>query len=206
MVIPIRAGPDLSHWGLVDTFTVEQAACLWVGVNPSTPSYSRSKLENSQLTPILQLLSATIQAGNLPADSSRNVLTMTGDYSKSFVTRDDLIVLATAKGQRPTFLFDTLMPDLGGEELPKSVSDLSAKSKGGRPREYDWDALTIEIIRIANSPDGLPETQAELIEHLLQWCENTWGKQPADSSVKSRISKIFNELGLGQKLTGNSEV
>jgi hypothetical protein len=94
------------------------------------------------------------------------------------------------------------MPDTRGEELPESESALPAKSKGGRPREYDWDALTIEVIRIANSLDGLPETQTELIEQLLQWCENTWGKQPADSSVKSRVSKIYNELGLGQKLSG----
>lgn len=198
-------GLDLSHWGLVDTFTVEQAACLWVGIDPSTSSYSRSELENSQFTPILQLISAAIQAGNLPADSSRNVYSRIGGYSKTLVTREDLKVLAISKGQHPAFLFDTLMSDIEGEELPESESALPAKSKGGRPREYDWDALTIEIIRIANSPDGLPETQAELIEQLLQWCENTWGKQPAESSVKSRISKIFNELGLGQKLTGNSE-
>jgi hypothetical protein len=202
---PISEGQDLSHWGLVDTFTVEQAACLWVGIDPSTSSYGRSELENSQFTPICQLLSAAIQACNLPADSSKNNLTLIGDYSKSFVTRNDLIVLASSKGQRPAFLFDILMPDIGGEELPESESALPAKSKGGRPRKYDWDALTIEIIRIANSPDGLPESQAELIEQLLQWCENTWGKQPAESSVKSRVSKIFNELGLGQKLTSNFE-
>ena len=97
------------------------------------------------------------------------------------------------------------MPEIGSKELPEPESDLPAKSKGGRPREYDWDALTIEIIRIANSPDGLPDTQAELVEQVLQWCENTWGKQPAESSVKARVSRIFNDLGLGQKLPGNYE-
>ena len=127
---------------------------------------------------------------------------MIGNYSKSFVKRDDLKALANSKGQRPTFLFDTLMPETGSKDLPESECVTPVKSKGGRPREYDWDALTIEIIRIANSPDGLPETQAEIIEQLLQWCENAWGKQPADSSVKSRISKIYNELGLGQKPPG----
>ena len=202
MASPIQGEADLSHWGLVDTFTVEQAACLWVGIDPSISSFRRSELEKSQLTPILQLLSAAIQAGNLPADSSKNSLTMIGDYSKTFVSRDDLMALANSKGQRPVFLFDILMPETGSKELPESEDNFPAKSKGGRPREYDWDALTIEIIRIANSPDGLPETQAELIEHLLQWCENTWGKQPADSSVKSRVSTIYNKLGLGQKPSG----
>ena len=202
MAIPLQRESDLSHWGLVDTFTVDQAACLWVGVNPSTFSFRRSETENDRLAPILQLLSAAIQAGDLPADSSRNSMELIGNYLKSLVSRDDLIALANSKGQRPTFLFDTLMPEIGATELPEPGSDLPAKSKGGRPREYDWDALTIEIIRIANSPDGLPEIQAELIEQLLQWCENSWGKQPAHSSVKSRVSKIHNELGLGQKPPG----
>ena len=59
------------------------------------------------------------------------------------------------------------MPEMGSKELPKSEDDLTAKLKGGRPREYGWDALANEIIRIANSPDGLPETQAELIEDWI---------------------------------------
>ena len=180
----------------------EQAACLWAGVKPSKVSYSRSEAETDRLAPFLQLLAAAVQAGQIPADSSKNSYSFIGDYSKSLVTRNDLKAFANSKGQRPAFLFDTLMPEIGSKESPDSESDLPAKAKGGRPREYDWDALTIEIIRIANSPDGLSETQAELIEQLMQWCENTWGKQPAYSSVKSRISKIYNALGLGQKPSG----
>ena len=179
--------PDLSHWGLVDTLTAEQAACLWAGVDPSENIFVRSSSDKSRLDAILQLLSAAIQTGRLPADSSRNSLSMIGNYSTSLVTRDDLKALASAKGERPAFLFDTLMPDAKEQELPASENNHAPKSKGGRPREYDWDALTIEIIRIANSPDGLPETQAKLVAQLLQWCENTWGKQPAESSVKSRV-------------------
>ena len=199
---PLPETPDLSQWGLVDVFTVEQAVCLWAGVNPSKQSHSRSEVELSQLAPILQFISSSIQTGDLPADSSRNGLAIIGKYLSSLVKRDDLIALANSKGQRPAFLFDTLMPETASNELPETDAELPAKSKGGRPREYDWDALTVEIIRIANSPDGLPETQAELIEHLMQWCENTWRKQPAESSVKSRVSKIFNELELGQKHPG----
>ena len=114
------------------------------------------------------------------------------------------MIFASAKGERPAFLFDTLISDAAANELPAVVDPQTTQSKGGRPQEYDWDALTIEIIRIANSPDGLPESQAALVEQLLQWCENTWGKQPAESSVKARISKIFRALGLGQKPSGAS--
>ena len=199
---PVSGKPDLSHWELVDIFTVDQAACLWAGIDPSKNRFETTVSETSRLASVDQFLSAAIQTGQIPADSSKNSFEIIGNYSKSLVTRDDLKTLANSKGQQPNFLFDTLMPEIGGKELPKSENDRPSKSKGGRPREYDWDALTIEIIRIANSPDGLPETQSELIERLLQWCENAWGKQPADSSVKSRVSKIYNELGLGHKPPG----
>ena len=204
MAFPSPGEPDLSHWGLVDALTVQQAACLWAGVDASKNQYARTISEVSRLVPITQLISSAIQSGRLVADSSKNLLTSLGDYSNSLVTRDDLMAFASAKGQRPAFLFDTLMPDAAGSEPPAVVDHQTIKSKGGRPRKYDWDALTIEIIRIANSPDGLPESQAALVEQLLQWCENTWGKQPAESSVKTRTSKVFRALGLGQKLPGVS--
>jgi hypothetical protein len=180
-VPPKQKQPDLSHWGAVDTFTVDQASCLWVGIDPSTHHLSRSDIEESQIKPIFQLLSAAIHDGQLPADSSTNPLAAIGEYLRSSVKRNDLKAFANSKQVQPVFLFDTLMP------------------KGGRPLKYDWDALGIEIIRIADL-DGLPNSQAELIEQLLQWCENNWEEQPADSSVKSRVSDIYNKLGRGQKL------
>jgi hypothetical protein len=181
MAPPKQAQTDLSHWDIVNIFTVDQASCLWAGIDPSTHHLSRSDFEDSQIKPIFQLISAAIQAGELHADSSKNPLAVVGEYPRSLVTRDDLKAFAESKKVQPVFLFDTLMP------------------KGGRPLKYDWDAFTIEVIRTANSPDGLPESQAELIIKLLQWCEDNWGKQPADSSVKSRVSKIYNDLGMGQK-------
>ena len=204
MATSLPGEPDLSRWMMVDTLTVEQAACLWAGIDPSKNRYARTAAEASRFAPILQAISASVQSGRLPADASANALSMIGGHESSLVTRDDLMIFASAKGERPAFLFDTLIPDAAANELRAVVDPQTTKSKGGRPQEYDWDALTIEIIRIANSPDGLPESQAALVEQLLQWCENTWGKQPAESSVKARISKIFRALGLGQKPPGAS--
>ena len=204
MATSLLGEPDLSRWVMVDTLTVEQAACLWAGIDPSKNHYARTAAEASRFAPILQAISASVQSGRLPADASANALSMIGGHESSLVTRDDLMIFASAKGERPAFLFDTLIPDAAANELPAVVDPQTTKSKGGRPQEYEWDALTIEIIRIANSPDGLPESQAALVEQLLQWCENTWGKQPAESSVKARISKIFRALGLGQKPPGAS--
>ena len=143
----------------------------------------------TRIAAIVQALSGAIATNSLAADSSHNALASIGDYSKSLVTRRALQGFAASKGERPQFLFDTLLP---------SATEPPAPNKGGRPAEYDWDAFTVEIIRIADL-DALPETQSELVSNMLEWCERTWGKQPAESSVKARISRIYNGLGRGRK-------
>ncbi len=68
---------------------------------------------------------------------------------------------------------------------------LSTKCRsGGRPKEYDWDAFAREIVRRANTPDGLPD-RARLTRDMAQWCIDTWGKQPADSTLRERVSKLY---------------
>jgi hypothetical protein len=62
-VPPKQEQPDLSRWSLLDTSTVEQASCLWVGIDPSTPPSDRSKFEISHLTPVLELLTMAAIGG-----------------------------------------------------------------------------------------------------------------------------------------------
>jgi len=197
--------PSLEVWLLADAYTVKQAACLWAGENPEQYDYRRSETAASRIAAISQMLSAAIQTGGIKADSSRNIMQSIGDFSKSVVTKVELQNFARSKGQFPAFLFNTLMPDQPEspppvpEPLASGEPDSPAsKKQGGRPPEYDWNAFTIEIIRVADL-DGLPEKQVDLIGDMLQWCENTWGRQPAESSVKDRISRIYNGLGRGRK-------
>ena len=183
--------PDLSAWALVGAFTVEQAATLWCGCDPAKNSLTRPDSERTQIEPIKQMLSAAIESGELDADTSKNVFANIGNHSGSLVSRVALCDYAESKNQHPAFLFDTL--------LPENDVRTKAKNKGGRPPGYDWDAFIIEIIRVANSPDGLPDTQAKLIKHMQQWCQETWGNEPSDSVVKDRISKIYKGIGKGRK-------
>jgi hypothetical protein len=190
---------NLDTWALVDAFTVEQAACLWGGIDPSTTRFNRTQSETAQIAANAQLLSAAVQSGDLPADSSLNALAMIGDYSKSLIRADELRTFAEKKDQRPAFLFDTLLQSGSGSAAAVSAAPGPIKSKGGRPPEYNWDEFTIEIIRRAQTPDGLPDTRGELIELMLQWCQNTWGQEPSLTSVKNKIYLIYNKLGIGQK-------
>ncbi len=194
-----------SNWMHVSAFTVNQASALWCAVDPASigPFFNNAPSE-SQATK--QMLVAAIVAGELRADSSTNHLTAIGDYSSSFVSRQDLEEFARTRKLFPAFLFDTLAPfekpttELLGQFTPNDPTTLQpqepdAERKGGRPQEYDWNSFMLEIIRRANLPDGLPETQAELIREMLQWFRDRYDAEPADSSVKSRISKVYRYLG-----------
>ena len=56
------------------------------------------------------------------------------------------------------------------------------KNKGGAPRKYDWAAFIQEVVRIANTPDGLPDW-AQLTKDMKEWCLNNWGIEPAESLI-----------------------
>src|SRR5687768_13875436 len=60
----------------------------------------------------------------------------------------------------------------------------------GRRRTYDWDAFFVEIAVRADL-DGLPTAQADFEKQMASWCENTWGKQPAESAIRDKIAPIY---------------
>ena len=72
------------------------------------------------------------------------------------------------------------------------------RRKRGRPSSYKWDDFQVEITRIANTPDGLPEIQADLEEIMAQWCEDTWGVQPGISTIREKIAPHYQRDRRGQ--------
>lgn len=188
-----------SSWMHVDLFTVDQAAAIWCGVDPTSLNLIESKWP-PDVGAIKQMLAGAIVSRLLDADSSRNGFELIGDFSKSFVSRANLENFAKTKKLYPAFLFDTQtsfgeqVSDNGTPNNPPTKPAVSPVNVGGRPAEYDWNSFTFEIIRLANHPDGLPETQAELIHEMLAWFSITYGTEPAESSVKQRISKIYKYL------------
>jgi hypothetical protein len=78
------------------------------------------------------------------------------------------------------------------------MDDVAPKSQGGRP-SLPWDDFFVEVIRLANLPDGLPEEQAKLEEIMLDWCERNWRGKGSISSVRPRIAKIYAALAAKPK-------
>jgi hypothetical protein len=203
----------------VDFFTVDQAAALWCGLEPSVMRPLDVGTPSEALA-IKQMLTGAILSQQLPADSEKNSFAIIGEHSKSLVSRSDLETYARHKQLYPPFLFDTLAPH--GEHLsgdpdanfkpnkPMSASgplnhaapdadpgETTVKNIGGRPPVYDWDSFVCEIVRRANHSDGLPDSQAELIRDMLQWFADTYEAEPAESAVKQRISKFYNYIKKG---------
>lgn len=196
----------VSNWTHVDIFTVDQASALWCDADPMT-LLSYDVGTPSEIMAIKQLLIGGITDGQLVADSSKNSLTMIGNYSSSLVSRADLEEFAKSKQLFPAFLFDTLAPfdDIRAKTENSAIyperdnrNGNAKPDRGGRPPKYDWDSFTLEIIHRANTPDGLPETQAALIRDMLLWFSSEYNAEPAESSVKQRISKIYSYLNKGK--------
>jgi len=180
---------DISAWALADPLTVEQAACLWANVDPSSSSPFLASPETAAIAPRRQMLTGAIASGELKADTKTNVMASIGDHKKSLVTRADLMAFAESRKERPAFLFDTMLKST--ETRPKGEPAGQQINKGGRPAEWDWDTFFLEIIRIANTPDGLPDTRAELAEIMRNWFVDECDDHPADTTLEDRIRPIY---------------
>lgn len=185
---------DYVAWGMADPLTVEQAACLWAGVNPSNMLLLlRPDSEWSAVAPCLQMLTGAIVSGELTADPSPNPKSFIGNHDKSMVRRADLMVLAESRDQCPPFLYDTMLKP-GAEDASVVNMAVPPKNKGGRPPEWDWNAFILEIIRIANTLDGLPKTRAELAAVMRDWFIDQCDDHPADTTLEDRIRPIYQYL------------
>jgi hypothetical protein len=182
-----------SHWMHVNTFTVAQAAALWCEVDPSRVN-TIDDMNPPEYLAVKQMLASAIWRGELRFNAGGNIR----DMSKVLVERTDLQTFARERELFPRFLFDTMATFDG--PVVRNYAEL--KNRGGRPPEYDWDTFIFEIIRRANTPDGLPEKQADLIKSMLLWFQETYGREPAESAVKDRVSKIYRYLAGAKNLGG----
>jgi hypothetical protein len=93
-------------------------------------------------------------------------------------------------------------PGVTGELYIEEREAEQPKNRGGRPPTFPWDEFFIEIIRRANMPDGLPETQAELEREMSEWCDQNWGDAPGESTIRGRIAAVYAAIRKGRKPRG----
>ena len=121
----------------------------------------------------------------------QNVLTIDGPeifephgYSELRVRRadiDEILPPAEAETEKPA-----------SSTKPRGPNDSSLpKDPGGAPRKYA-DDLLIEIIRIANGIDGLPEHKRDLVQELCKYHASSWGDDvPSPSTIQRIVDMVY---------------
>ncbi|MDH3670564.1 MAG: hypothetical protein OES46_05300 [Gammaproteobacteria bacterium] len=84
------------------------------------------------------------------------------------------------------------------EELLAWLSQTTKAKTGkpkGRPPVKPWDAFWIEAVLLANTPDGLPDIQADFLRHMARWSEDKFGESTiqdfGESTIKEKASKLY---------------
>jgi hypothetical protein len=90
----------LGAWAHVDRFKVSDAACLWAGFLPGG-SYLADKIQKEGVVGAERLIVTELQ----DVLDERDVRPMDEDLGNAYVSRADLLALATRKGIRPGFLY-----------------------------------------------------------------------------------------------------
>lgn len=78
---------------------------------------------------------------------------------------------------------------------PPDPAPARPKSRGGAKPTYEWSSFDSEVVRFAKSDDR-PRSIRAFAGQMLSWCLETWGKEPGETTVRNRISKVLAENGL----------
>jgi hypothetical protein len=63
----------------------------------------------------------------------------------------------------------------------------ATSTKGGRPRTFDWDAFTREMVRVAWNGDIV--SREDFRRHMSDWCAKNWEDQPGERTLRNEIAK-----------------
>lgn len=80
------------------------------------------------------------------------------------------------------------------EPVRRERVDQLATKRGGRPTTWDWDAMWIEVVRLMK--DGEVPSRADLPKHLAAWFQATVGDEPASSTLRDKVKKLFDTIGI----------
>jgi hypothetical protein len=160
---------DYRAWVKVDPLTVEQAARLWTGLDPTAVLYSN---DSARLEPRRQMLLGAIKRGILPRNE------------QSEVTRSDLKAFATSIGEWPEFLFysDPLPTISGPKKVSKAPPPLTTlRGDWVHMPRVDGQSAAETPTSAREQPESLGPTDAVLAEWYIKRV-NEWplGKPPPD--------------------------
>jgi hypothetical protein len=86
----------------------------------------------------------------------------------------------------------------GVEYLEVRISkllEISAElNKESGPMEFNWDQFWVEIVRIANTRNGLPEDRGGLYRHMADFCATRFTDPPGETLIRDKLAMLHNRL------------
>ena len=82
------------------------------------------------------------------------------------------------------------VPDSAPTLSPPANKESAPRRAGGRPPHKARDTFIRELIRLANLPDGLPDS-TELFHHMVRWCESELEENaPTETTVRQWLADL----------------
>jgi hypothetical protein len=121
-------------------------------------------------------------------------------YNELAVNYDDLMKEFWGSDALPTSIQEMSFPDRGepvftvpGSQNEAELLAMPLKVRGRRPR-YPWPDFMAELVAELNRRSILGPAianQAEIERHMLDWCTNKWGAEPAVSQIREWVGPTF---------------
>ena len=73
------------------------------------------------------------------------------------------------------------------------MEQVREKRHAGRPPKYKWDEFASEVIRKVHDGD-IPESDRGLATQMLEWCSETWGEEPGETTVREKLKILMREI------------
>jgi hypothetical protein len=98
-------------------------------------------------------------------------------------------------------------PETESESEPPSeidrIVEAPPRPRGGAPLKYQWHDINAEIARRCHDPKTgrvkLPKSERKLAKDMLDWCQTTYGEEPAESVMREAVRAMCARLRSLQK-------
>jgi hypothetical protein len=193
-----RSGMKLSEWAesnYPDAYRVLTKNWVWVGSIPSKPGEDEMLERCAEAKRLLQqrlhdeISSGRCVLGIPPEEMTDVIRPVSPDVVSQVVSgayfggpRPDEVFFGKQWREIRIFppdRFQTAGKEDGMTSLPKR--------RPGRKQKWDWDGAVAHLMAIANTPDGLPETQADMERLVGDWFVDNFDDSPAESTIREKV-------------------
>ena len=76
-------------------------------------------------------------------------------------------------------------------EVTVSPPEMSDNADTARvPLKFNWDQFWVEIVRMANTPEGLPEDSGELYRYMADFCAARFSNPPGEARIRDKLVMV----------------